>query len=183
VNLSFIDFLNSAKIFACAYGLQQVEGFPQLVPFLALAGENQAGLEQAFKVFAAWGCESDGDVVDIHVLLRSDGTYQVWVWPEIERTLYRIVPETNLYRANLFNMAWIKKLETTNPAIHDLRRYCDLPISPVLLHSRCRDQVNSASDTRAFFGSTRHAREPSPHVEEQIYDGFLGEAEKLNTSE
>jgi hypothetical protein len=146
-DFSFIELLNSAKIFACAYGLQQVEGFSQPVPFLALVGENQAGLEKAFEVFAGWGCESDGDVVDIHVLLRSDGTYQVWIWPEMERALYKIVPETNLYRANFVNAAWIKQLDTTHPAMHKLRRYCDLPISPVLFTAATGDPRDVPRDS------------------------------------
>src|SRR5467141_2998432 len=78
-DFSFIEFLNNAKVFACAYGVQGVEGFPQPIPYLALVGENRAGFEEAFKVFARWGCQSDGDVVDVHMALRSDGTYQIWV--------------------------------------------------------------------------------------------------------
>jgi hypothetical protein len=149
-DFSFIEFLNNAKVFACAYGVKGMEEFPQPVPFLGLIGENRAGFEQAFKVFAGWGCEADGDIVDIHIALRNDGTYQLWVGPETERTLHRIVPEASLYRADFFNVVWVKKFDTTNPQIQQLHRHCDSAISPVLFTAAVGDSQYATRDSPRF---------------------------------
>lgn len=132
--LSSIDFnkaLVDAGVFSCAYGFKEIEGFPRPIPSLMLVGENPDGFEAAFQHFSRWGCEEDGDVVDVHMVLRVNGTYEMWIGPEPERSMYRRVPQADLYRPWMFNVSWIKKFDSTQPFVRELKRYCESAISPV----------------------------------------------------
>lgn len=132
-NIDFNKALSHANIFACAYGYGHVDGFPSAVPFLTLVGKNPGEIRRAFDQFAAWGCEEDGDVVDIQILLRSDGTYVVAVSPEFERAMHRMVPHHQLIRPIILSLFWIKTFDSTNPFLPRLGSYIRSPLTPVVV--------------------------------------------------
>lgn len=132
-DLDFNQALSKAGVYGCAYGHQQLPGFPVPVAFLALVGEDRREFEKAFQHFARWGCEQDGDVVDIHMMLKLDGTYEMWIGPEIERAMYRTVPQAELCRPMMFNVSYVKPFDSTHRFVDDLKRYCESAISPVVL--------------------------------------------------
>lgn len=132
-DIDFNQALMDASVFACSYGYQQVAGFPKPIPSLTLVGENRNAFESAFKHFARWGCEEDGDAIDIHMLLKHDGTYEMWIGPEVERSMYRLVPQADLHQPLMFNLSWVKLFDSTHPVVRDLKRYCESAIRPVVV--------------------------------------------------
>jgi len=143
--VSDFDFnkgLIEAGVFACAYGYERVAGFPTPIPALTLVGKKPEGFERAFAHFARWGCERDGDTVDIDLLLKLDGTYEMWIGPEIERVMYRTVPQADLCRPMMLNVAWVKSFDSTHPAVRELKEYCKAAISPVVVTAARGDPTN-----------------------------------------
>jgi len=132
-DFDFIQPLMDAGVFACAYGEQRIVGFPSPIPVVTLVGENPSAFEKAFEHFARWGCQEDGDAVDIIMLLKRDGTYEMWIGPEVERSMYRILPQADLCRPMMFFSSWIKQFDSTHPMVHELKRYCESAISPVVV--------------------------------------------------
>jgi len=132
-DVEFSQVLRETGVFACAYGYQQIAGFPHPIPALTLVGENRSAFKKAFEHFARWGCEEDGDTVDIHMMLKVDGTYEMWIGPEVERVMYRTLLQAELYRPMVFNCSWVKSFDSTHPAVRDLMRYCKSDISPVVV--------------------------------------------------
>lgn len=130
----FNQKLRDAKIFACAYGFQQVAGAPNPIPCITLIVENQKAIESAFEHFKRWGCETDGDSVEIHIILKRNKSYEMWINPEMYRSLYRTVPQADLFNPIIMNMSYIKKFDTTNNFLLDLKEYLDSSMmSPVLV--------------------------------------------------
>jgi len=139
-DLEFNQALQDAHVFGCGYGFDQIEGLSKPIPSIALVGDNQAAFERAFQHFARWGCEKDGDAVEIKIALKNNGTYEMWISPEVERSLYRTIPETQLVQPLVYNLAWIKSFDTTNPFLHKLRSYRTSALSPVLITAAVADQ-------------------------------------------
>lgn len=130
---TFNKALIEAKVVGCAYGMTSAPGFSNLIPILSLVGNEEAPLRQAFEEFRAWGCEEDGDVVDIHLLLANDGTYKIWLGPEGRRLLFRCMPKNDLFEPLILNLSWVKGLDTTNPFLFQLRDYLTGKITPVAI--------------------------------------------------
>jgi len=139
-DVEFNQALRDARAFACAYGYQRISGFPEPIPSIALVGENRSGFEKAFEHFAHWGSREDGDAVDIIMFLKKDGTYEMWIAPEVERSMYRILPQANLCRPIGFYASWVKQFDSTHPAVRDLKRYCESAISPVAISAAIGNQ-------------------------------------------
>jgi hypothetical protein len=144
----FNKALVDAAVFSCGYGYQQVEGFPGPIPLLTLVGENADGFKAAFKHFARWGCVEDGDAVDIHMMLRVDGSYQMWIGPELQRSMYRLVPQASLYQPSILGVSWVKKFDSTHPFVRELKEYCESAISPVSFAAAIGDP--RANDANLF---------------------------------
>jgi hypothetical protein len=64
-DISFQNALIDAQIVACGYGYHRPTGFPTPIPALTLVATHEEPIRQAFEEFKRWGCEHDGDVVDI----------------------------------------------------------------------------------------------------------------------
>lgn len=138
-DINFNQALLDANVFACAYGYDRVAGYPSHVPVLTLVGEHSKPLQRAFNDFAQWGCENDGDVVDVQLMLKNDGSYLMAISPEVERAMHRLAPHHQLLRPLVFNMFWIKPFDTTNPILPDLAHYCRSPLAPVLISAGTAD--------------------------------------------
>lgn len=130
-DIEFNQALRDAGVFGCAYGLEHPEGMHQPVPAITLIGERSQGFVKAFEHFERWGCLEDGDAVDVQMLLKTDGTYELWIGPEIQRTLYRTIPSADLYQAMAFNLSWVKRFDSTHQMVRDLKRHCEAGLRPV----------------------------------------------------
>ena len=128
---SFITSLNEAEVIGCAYGLVKPPGFSSMIPILSFVGQNETKLREAFDSFKAWGCEDDGDVVNVELLLHDDGTYKAWVGPEMRRLLFRCIPQADLNDPHVFGMSWVKIMDTTNPSLFDMYDYLASSITPI----------------------------------------------------
>jgi hypothetical protein len=132
-DMEFNTALIESGVVGCAYGLQTIEDSHQPIPALTLICRERAAALRAYESFKRWGCEQDGDVVDVRILLKQDGTYQVWVSAEFERSMYRINPRYGMYEAMGVNVSWIKTLDTTSPMVRDLKGYVESELSPVAI--------------------------------------------------
>ena len=130
---SFNQALIDGKVIGCAYGFSFIPGFSEMIPLLTFVGTNEEGLRDAFEQFRAWGCEDDGDVVDIHLLLNNDGSYRAWLGPETRRLLFRCIPQADLFEPLVLNLSWIKGMDTTNPFLFELKEYLASKITPVAI--------------------------------------------------
>src|SRR5438045_6512132 len=103
-DIGFNQALRDAKVMACAYGVDRVENYPSPIPMVSLVAEHVRPLRLAFDEFARWGCEQDGDVVDVQILLKNDGTYVMAVGPDVDRAMYRVARNHQLLRPLIFNV-------------------------------------------------------------------------------
>lgn len=138
-DVEFNQALRDAGVFGCAYGLERLEGIPHRIPAITLIGERPEGFVKAFEHFERWGCLEDGDAVDVQMLLKSDGTYELWIGPEIQRTLYRTIPCADLYQAMAFNVSWVKRFDSTHEAVRDLKRHCESGLRPIAIMAATGD--------------------------------------------
>lgn len=132
-DMDFNKFLHKAGIIACAYGYNYIEGMSRSLPSLTLVGTNQSAIEEAYIHFRNWGCEDDGDVVAVSLLLRKSGGYDFWVGPDVERSMYRMIPQANIVEPIIFNASYIKHFNTTHETIHLMKEYCSLNMHPFVL--------------------------------------------------
>jgi hypothetical protein len=144
-DIAFNQALRDAKVIGCAYGFSKTESLPQPTPTITLVGTDSSAFARAYQHFVHWGCEEDGDVVDVNLLLRSDGSYDLWIGPEIYRLLYRTIPQANLLDAMCLGLSWVKHLDSTNEMVHDLKQYCRSGVLPILISAAIGDPNNRTS--------------------------------------
>jgi hypothetical protein len=128
----FNDALRRANVVGCAYGYEYVYGMGR-IPAITLVGTDPNALEEAFKSFERWGCLRDGDALDVQMLLRTNGSYELWMGPEILRSLYRTIPLSDIYETLAMNISWIKRLDSTHESVRGLKRYCEEGLRPVAI--------------------------------------------------
>jgi hypothetical protein len=139
-DITFNQLLIDAGVIGCAYGLDSYPGYEHPVPALTLIATDVDKILDAFEQFSAWGAAVDGDVVDITLVLQSDGRYQLWVGPEPSRALHRILPHAELCDPLLMGVSWIKQIDSTNTMVHQLRRYLETQrLAPVLVGAASGD--------------------------------------------
>jgi hypothetical protein len=147
-DLEFARALHDAGVFGCAYGLRRFPEFPGPIPEISLIGEHRSGFERAFEAFRRWGCVHDGDCVDVDIMLNVDGTYALWIGPELERLLHRTLPQADLYRRpGALHLSWVKPIDSTHRALLDLKQYRDGSVfSPVAVSAAVCDRANPRVD-------------------------------------
>lgn len=141
-DFEFNQALREAGVIGCAYGFHPIEGLSQHVPSITLIGTNISAFERAYQCFVRWGCEEDGDVLDVDLLLRSDGSYCIWIGPEINRLLYRTIPQADLFDTMAMHVSWVKPLDSTNEMVHEIKRYCESGLHPVIISAAIGDPIN-----------------------------------------
>ena len=142
----FNHSLRQAKVFGCAYGFGSSPGFEGQLPCITLIGETAEGFQAASSQFSVWGSQTDGDVVAVSLLLRTDGSYEVWVGPEPRRAMYRLLPQVELCGPLFLGYSWIKKFDTTNPLVLKLKAYRRASVSPVLFGFAIADPMAFAPE-------------------------------------
>ena len=120
VSESTIDFnraLIEANVQGFAYGFDRIAGYPAAIPCLSFIAEHEKHLRQAFEYFEEWGSQSDGDSVDLNLLLKQDGGYLLGVQPNPERLMYRLARDREMIDFIYAGALWVKQLDTTNPML------------------------------------------------------------------
>lgn len=128
----FNDALRRANIVGCGYGYEYVDGMGH-IPAITLVGTDPNALEEAFKSFEHWGCLRDGDALDVQMLLRTNGSYDLWVGPEVSRSLYRTIPLSDIYETLAMSISWVKRMDSTHESVRWLKRYCEEGLRPVAI--------------------------------------------------
>lgn len=151
---AFNDALRACGIAGCAYGFQGMDGASQPVPTITLVGKDKTAFARAYEHLARWGCENDGDVVDIHFVLKTDGTYELWIGPEIDRAMYRTIPKRALFQAMSLNLSWVKRMDSTHEMVYELKEYAATGIRPVFVGaavtSSIQPSVTGLQDVREW---------------------------------
>jgi len=141
----FNQALRDARVIGCGYGFQRLDGISQTIPCITLVGTNKAAFLRAYQEFVRWGCEEDGDVIDVNLLLQADGGYNLWIGPEIERTMYRTIPQSALFDTMVMGLSWIKHIDSTNAMVHEIKRYCSTGLHPVFIYAALGNPDNPSS--------------------------------------
>jgi len=145
-DIEFNQALRDAGVIGCAYGYHPMEGIPDPVPSITLVGTDSAAFEKVYQHFVHWGCEEDGDVVDVDLLLKSDNSYDLWIGPEIKRSIYRTIPQSALFDTMSMNISWIKHIDSTNEMVYNLRQYCQSGrLSPIVIMAATSTEKNIRS--------------------------------------
>lgn len=132
-SIEFNQHMVDAKVFACAYGYETVAGYPGPLPALTIVGEKADKLLAASEVLKEWGCEDDGDAVDIEIVLRRDGRYLFGMQPNLRRGMYRMSRDNDLQDVIFYGATWIKKIDSTNPILLQWKDDTRSKLSPVLI--------------------------------------------------
>lgn len=144
-DFEFNQSLRDAGVIGCAYGYHPIKGISHPIPSITLIGTNVTGFERAYQSFKAWGCEEDGDVLDVELLLKSDGSYNLWLGPEKHRLLYRTIPQSPLFEVLVMGCSYVKTLDSTHEMVRQLKRYCESKIHPVIISAAIGNPNNPSS--------------------------------------
>ena len=129
----FLDHLGEASIVAVAYGSEWSEALGADIPSMSLVARRAEPLREAFKIFAAWSDESDGDAVELTVVLKESGGFLLGISPEYGRLARRCVGFDRTSVSPLaFAPVWCHSIETAHRHLIQLRSYAQKPIAPFL---------------------------------------------------
>jgi hypothetical protein len=81
------------------------------------------------------------------MLLKKDGTYDLWIGPETQRVIYRTLPQADLQQALALNISWIKQFDTTHDMVRDLKGYCASEFHPVKILAAVTDPKRPNMDS------------------------------------
>jgi len=72
------------------------------------------------------------------------------IGPEAERTMFRLIPQADLYRPFMSSVLYVKRFDSTHPMVRELKEYCDSPFSPVsvMAASAIHSRKNSIASNR-----------------------------------
>lgn len=142
--------LTAARVNGCAYGYDEVEGYPTDIPCLTLVGEDEEELLKASKCLESWGCLEDGDAVDLEILLKNDGGYLLGLQPNYKKMSVRMLRDRSLVQAIFTGATWIKTLDTTNPMLLDWRDYLRSKLAPIKIMFATAKSVNRIPQMDTF---------------------------------
>ncbi len=134
--LGSIDFnqkLRDAGIVGVSYGIDYSTDLNSSVPCLSLVGQREAPLKEAFSEFSNWASFSDADAVDVSVLLRKAGGYDLAISPEPRALIDRALRFDAVVTPLSIQIAWIKRLDTVSEPLLQLRAHLAKGIKPFLL--------------------------------------------------
>ena len=121
--LEFPTLLSNASIVGVAYGEAWSDALEVPVPSLTLVAERPEPLRQAFEIFSAWSASTDGDSVEITVILRTAGGYLLVISPEFERLMQRCLGFDRTESSFAFSLHWCMPINTTHHQLEQLRSY------------------------------------------------------------
>ena len=142
----FTDDLHAAGVFAIAYGLEWSDDLNRSIPSIALVGRNGLALESAFATFNAWKDASDGDAVEITIVLNTAGGYTICLGPEITRLERRCFGYNRSTAALAMSAQWFKPIDSESPRIHGFRNYCSRSVAPFFFTAVSCQDVSGIAD-------------------------------------
>ncbi len=129
----FSDHLRDASIVAVAYGSEWSEALRAEIPSMSLVARRAEPLREAFKIFAAWSDATDGDAVELTVVLRESDGFLLGISPEYGRLARRCVGFDRTTVSPLaYIPVWSHSIRTAHRSLMQLRSYAQKPISPFL---------------------------------------------------
>jgi hypothetical protein len=143
----FVRDLSSASIIAVAYGKRWSSKLSSMIPSIALVGRNAEALGSAFDVFNNWEDLTGSDSLQLTLVLRKAGGYVICIAPEIARLERRCIGYHRNCQPLAMTATWLKSMDSTQPALHELRDYCSQLIAPMFL-----DGMSCESDQDALNG-------------------------------
>jgi hypothetical protein len=130
----FVQLLTEAHIVALAYGLDTPSQLNMRLPLLALVARNHNPLKQAFEQFAQWAATSDGDAVELTIVIRNDGFYDFALSPERSRLRQRCMGFDRVFEPLLNVVSWIKPELPISSHVREFHRYTKNVFSPFVFH-------------------------------------------------
>jgi len=130
--MDFLNHLKNANIIGMAYGIAPSKDLNAQLPLLSLVGTNAEPLYLAFKEFNRWSEGTDGDVVDLTIILMDDGGYIISLCPNWDRYSHLISPYNAVATPILTIGIWAKKLDSRGPYVDEFYLLCKLPVTPFL---------------------------------------------------
>jgi len=140
-DFDFASELSAASVLGVAYGQEWSDelGFP--VPSITLIANHGDALRRAFEIFNSWKESTDADSLELTLVLRTDGSYIVCISPEAMRLQRRCFKFARTFLVLAMTNTWFKPISSTNPALHDLRKYCSQQVAPFILNgASCKSQ-------------------------------------------
>ena len=131
--MEFNQNLVDAQVIAIAYGYTQSSAMRSPLPIITLVGRNEAPLKSAFEEFFSWSEQTDGDAVDLQILFRKDGSYDLCIGPEARALNDRALRYDEVFNPITLQTLWIKHIDTTSKPFRDLAEYLSGAIRPFIL--------------------------------------------------
>ena len=142
----FLEFLGNASVGGVAYGTAWSSTIDAHIPALSLVAYNADPLKAAFDIFSSWSQATDGDSVDLQIVLKENGGYVLGISPERERLTQRCIGFDRLGSPLVFSHTWYKDFDTVHPYVYELRSYMEQPISPFLFTAATTSQILTSSE-------------------------------------
>ena len=129
-SLEFSGHLSAASVAGVAYGSVWSEAVNWTVPAVSLVAQRGDELAKAFEEFNAWSQMTDPDSVEITFVFRKSGGYLLAISPEYFRLERRCLGFDRAHRVMGAALTWIKQIDSVQPSLLSIRRYCSAPIAP-----------------------------------------------------
>jgi hypothetical protein len=150
-DVSFIQLLKEAEVVACAYRYVPEGPLGVAMREIALVGVRREPLTKAFTEFERWAASGDGDAVKLTFIFLIDGGYLLCIEREPSRATHDLKGSDRTYSTILFAGSYIKKFDTRQPALEELRKYKrTFLISPFLFSAAALQ--NSSNNLPALNG-------------------------------
>src|ERR1700730_5149075 len=88
--LDFPSLLHDSRPLGLAYGYAPSQEVSQQIPVLGLVVRNPEPAAAAFRAFQQWGADSDGDVVELALVMENDHKYTFAISQDMRRLLDRM---------------------------------------------------------------------------------------------
>jgi hypothetical protein len=101
-------------------------------PMLLLTGGHERPLREVFDLFARWQLLGGPGAIQIEIAFDGPG-FRIAVLPDARSLGWRCCGFGNVSRPNMFNLAWVKGIDTRSDFLDSLADYGRAPFAPVYL--------------------------------------------------
>jgi hypothetical protein len=118
----FHNHLHDAGALALAYGYASCELIGHSIPILSLVVKNASPILTAFKEFERWGSNTDGDVVDIGLVIESEAKYTLTITREVRRFVDQMTRFDRALMPMSISATWMFPMPISGPHV---RQFCE----------------------------------------------------------
>jgi hypothetical protein len=144
--LDFPSHLHDSRPLGVAYGYAPSHEVNHQIPILSLIVRNPEPAAAAFREFQQWGADSDGDVVELALILEADQKYTFAISQEMRRLLDRMTRFDRAMSPLFMSPVWMLPMPITGSHVRD---FCDWRIGPVRPFFLTAAVATSPQDLRA----------------------------------